>query len=303
MRLSFHRDYFVELPASHPFPMAKYPLLHRLLVDEGLLEPRATIEPVEAAVADLLLVHTADYLDKLAANRLAAAEVRKLGVPWSSVLWRRSRLATQGTLDAARAALDDGLAGNLAGGTHHAFPSHGEGFCVLNDVAVAIRVLQREGRIRTALVVDLDVHQGNGTAAIFTNDPSVFTFSMHGERNYPLQKMRSTLDVGLDDGVGDEEYLAALATHLPAILGSFAPDIVFYLAGVDPAQGDRYGRLRLSDAGIARRDRYVLDACLSRALPTVITIAGGYAPTAERTAHLHAIVFREAAAVPLSITL
>jgi len=294
MRVSFHREYFVELPSSHPFPMAKYPLLFRLLEAEGLLTPQAVIEPPVAAIDDLLLVHTRDYLDKLSANALDAAEVRKLGVPWSSALWRRSRLAVQGTLEAARAALEDGFAGNLAGGTHHAFPAHGEGFCVLNDVAVAIRVLQREGSIRTALVIDLDVHQGNGTAAIFDGDPSVFTFSMHGERNYPLQKMRSTLDVGLDDGVCDEDYLAALATHLSAILASFAPDIVFYLAGVDPAQGDRYGRLRLSEQGIVRRDRYVLEACRALGLPAAITIAGGYAQTAERTAQLHASVFREA---------
>jgi acetoin utilization deacetylase AcuC-like enzyme len=300
VRISFHPDYYVPLPASHPFPMTKYPLLHRILSDEGLLHPQAVLEPSEAALDDLLLVHAADYLDKLANDRLNAAEVRKLGVPWSRALWRRSRLAAQGTLDAARAALEDGLAGNLAGGTHHAFPGHGEGFCVLNDVAIAIRVLQREARIRTALVIDLDVHQGNGTAAIFADDSSVFTFSMHGERNYPLQKMRSTLDVGLADGVGDDEYLAALATHLPAILSAFAPDIAFYLAGVDPVQGDRYGRLRLTAAGIARRDRHVLETCRRESIPTVITIAGGYAPTAERTAQLHAIAFREASILHLS---
>jgi acetoin utilization deacetylase AcuC-like enzyme len=200
-------------------------------------------------------------------------------------------------VEAARAALGDGLAANLAGGTHHAFADHGEGFCVLNDVAVAIRVLQRDARIRRALVIDLDVHQGNGTAAIFAADRDVFTFSMHGERNYPLRKMRSTLDVGLEDGVGDEEYLALLQQHLGAILGGFSPDLVFYLAGVDPAQGDRYGRLALSDAGLRRRERTVLEACRTRNLPLVITIAGGYAPTPERTAELHSLVFEEAVAL------
>jgi acetoin utilization deacetylase AcuC-like enzyme len=164
----------------------------------------------------------------------------------------------------------------------------------LNDVAVAIRVLRRDGRIRRALVIDLDVHQGNGTAAIFEGDPGVFTFSMHGERNYPLQKMRSTLDVGLADGIGDDEYLGLLERHLRGIFGAFLPDIVFYLAGVDTAHGDRYGRLALSDDGIARRDRRVLEACRGRGLPLVITIAGGYAPTPGRTAALHSIVFREA---------
>jgi acetoin utilization deacetylase AcuC-like enzyme len=294
VRVSFHPDYYVALPAAHPFPMAKYPLLHRILSGEGLLDPRAIIEPAEAALDDLRLVHTDDYLDKLMNDRLDAADVRKLGVPWSRALWRRSRLAAQGTLEAARAALLDGLAGNLAGGTHHAFPDHGEGFCALNDVAIAIRVLLRERRIRTALVIDLDVHQGNGTAAIFAGDPTVFTFSMHGERNYPLQKARSSLDVGLADGLGDDEYLALLALYLPGILASFKPDIAFYLAGVDPVQGDRYGRLQLTEIGIACRDRYVLETCRDASVPTVITIAGGYAPTAERTAQLHAIVFREA---------
>jgi len=294
MRCAYHPDYYVPLPPSHPFPMAKYPLLFETLRLEGLLRPDEVIEPGEASLADLRLVHDEGYLDRLAAGTLDAAAIRKIGVPWSPALWRRSRLAAQGTLEAARAALEDGLAANLAGGTHHAFAAHGEGFCLLNDVAVAIRVLQRDGRARRALVIDLDVHQGNGTAAIFEGDPDVFTFSMHGERNYPLQKMRSTLDVGLADGLADGEYLGLLARHLDDVLAAFRPDVVFYLAGVDPARGDRYGRLALSDDGIARRDRHVLEACLGRGLPLAITIAGGYAPTPGRTAELHSIVFREA---------
>lgn len=297
MRLAYHKDYFVALPPSHPFPMAKYPLLYERLRRDGLVHDGSLIEPAEADLGELRLVHTDEYLERLANGSLDAAAVRKLGVPWSAALWRRSRLAARGTLEAARAALDDGLAGNLAGGTHHAFPGHGEGFCVLNDVAVAIRVLQREGRIRRALVVDLDVHQGNGTAAIFEGDADVFTFSMHGERNYPTRKMRSTLDVGLADGVQDDDYLALLERHLAAILAGFTADLVFYLAGVDPAQGDRYGRLRLTDDGLRRRDRQVLEACRQAGLPVVITIAGGYAPTPERTAELHAIVFEEADAL------
>ena len=297
MRLAYHKDYFVALPPSHPFPMAKYPLLYERLCRDGLVRDGSLIEPAEADLDELRLVHTDDYLERLAAGTLDAAAVRKLGVPWSAALWRRSRLAARGTLEAARAALDDGLAGNLAGGTHHAFPGHGEGFCVLNDVAVAIRVLQREGRIRRALVVDLDVHQGNGTAAIFEGDADVFTFSMHGERNYPTRKMRSTLDVGLADGAHDDDYLAILERHLAAILAEFTADLVFYLAGADPAQGDRYGRLRLTDGGLRRRDRRVLETCRQAGLPVVITIAGGYAPTPERTAELHAIVFEEAHAL------
>jgi len=294
MRCAYHPDYFVALPPTHPFPMAKYPLLFETLLRERLLHPGEVVEPVEASLEDLRLVHDVGYLGRLAAGTLDAAAIRKIGVPWSPALWRRSRLAAQGTLEAARAALEYGLAANLAGGTHHAFPAHGEGFCLLNDVAVAIRVLRRDGRVRRALVVDLDVHQGNGTAAIFEGDPEVFTFSMHGERNYPLQKMRSTLDVGLADGIGDDEYLELLARHLDGVFAAFVPDIVLYLAGVDPVRGDRYGRLALSDDGIARRERQVLEACRARGLPLVITIAGGYAPTPGRTAALHSIVFREA---------
>jgi acetoin utilization deacetylase AcuC-like enzyme len=277
--------------------MAKYPLLFDRLRAGGLLGGPDLLEPGEAALEDLRLVHTDTYLGQLAAGSLDAAAVRRIGVPWSPALWRRSRLAAQGTLEAARAALEDGLAANLAGGTHHAFPGHGEGFCVLNDVAVAIRVLQRDVRVQRALVIDLDVHQGNGTAAIFEDDASVFTFSMHGDRNYPTRKMRSKLDVGLADGTGDDEYLALLRRHLEAILAGFVPDVVFYLAGVDPARDDRYGRLALSDQGLRLRERYVLEGCRSRGLPVVITIAGGYAPTPERTAELHALVFEEAVAL------
>jgi len=295
MRCAFHPDYYVPLPPSHPFPMAKYPLLFERLRAAGLLDERRLIEPGEAAIQDLELVHSAEYLHQLATGTLDPAAVRRIGVPWSPALWRRSRLAAQGTLVAARAALQDGLAANLAGGTHHAFPGHGEGFCLLNDVAVAIRALQRDGLARRALVVDLDVHQGNGTAAIFEGDRDVFTFSMHGERNYPTRKMRSTLDVGLIDGAGDEEYLSLLRLHLGGILAGFAPDLVFYLAGVDPVRGDRYGRLALTDDGLRRRERMVLETCSARSVPLVIAIAGGYAPTPERTAELHAVVFEEAA--------
>jgi acetoin utilization deacetylase AcuC-like enzyme len=302
MRCAYHPDYFVLLPPSHPFPMAKYPLLYQRLRAAGWLREGRVLEPEEASLDDLRLVHTQDYLQQLADGSLDAAAVRKIGVPWSPALWRRSRLAAQGTLLAARAALEDGLAANLAGGTHHAFAGHGEGFCLLNDVAVAIRVLQRDARARRALVIDLDVHQGNGTADIFAGDAEVFTFSMHGERNYPTRKMRSTLDAGLADGVGDDEYLALLRQHLDAILAAFVPDVVFYLAGVDPVRGDRYGRLALSDEGLRQRERAVLAACVSRGLPVVITIAGGYAPTPERTAELHAIVFEEALALSPALT-
>jgi acetoin utilization deacetylase AcuC-like enzyme len=260
----------------------------------GLLPAERIMLPEEAAREDLERVHTADYLQRLFGAGLSAIEQRALGVPWSPRLLRRSRLAVQGTWLAAKAALEHGRAGNLAGGTHHAFADHGEGFCVLNDVAIAIRRLQHERRIERALVVDLDVHQGNGTAAIFEDDPSVFTFSMHGERNYPSRKMRSTLDVGLPDGIGDEPYLETLENHLPQLTQHFSPDIVFYLAGVDVVAGDRYGRFTLSEAGLRERERCVLEWSRKLGLPLVITLAGGYASDALRTAILHCTVFEEA---------
>src|ERR1700722_11268278 len=215
MKCSYHPSYQVPLPSGHPFPMSKYPLLKDRLLAEGILAAGDILEPEPLDTLILELVHTREYLHKLESSSLTAAEQRRLGVPWSEALWQRSRLASAGTLLAARAALDGGLAGNLAGGTHHAFADHGEGFCVLNDVAIAIRKLQVERVIGRAAVIDLDVHQGNGTAAIFEIDESVFDFSMHGERNYPLAKMRSNLDVPLGDGVGDVEYLDALQQHLP----------------------------------------------------------------------------------------
>jgi acetoin utilization deacetylase AcuC-like enzyme len=297
MRVSHHPGFALPLPPSHPFPTAKYRLIREVLLARGLIRESDIDQPEEAPLEALRRVHTADYLAKLASGDLTAAEQRRLGVPWSPELWVRSRRATGGTLLAARRALETGLGANLAGGTHHAFADHGEGFCVLNDVAVAIRALQAEGRVARVLVVDLDVHQGNGTASIFEGDPSVFTFSIHGAANYPAEKRRSTLDVGLADGTRDEEYLAVLGQHLPSILAGFAADLVFYLAGVDVAAGDRYGRFRLSEAGVRARDGQVLGLARRAGLPLVITLAGGYASTAERTAALHAIVFEEAAAL------
>ena len=294
MKVSHHPDYHLPLPEGHPFPMVKYTLVYDRLRAAGLLPAERIMLPDEATRVDLERVHTREYLDRLFGIGLSAPEQRALGVPWSPRLLRRSRLAVQGTLLAARAALEEGRAGNLAGGTHHAFADHGEGFCVLNDVAIAIRRLQADGRLERALVVDLDVHQGNGTAAIFEGDESVFTFSIHGERNYPARKMRSTLDVGLPDGVDDDAYLGALQAHLPVLTKDFRPDIVFYLAGVDVAEGDRYGKFRLSEAGIRARERCVLDWTRKLGVPLVITLAGGYSPNAVQPAMLHTIVFEEA---------
>jgi acetoin utilization deacetylase AcuC-like enzyme len=294
MKCCYHAGYQVVLPAGHPFPISKYPLLRDRLLAEGLLSICDIIESEPLDRETLDLVHTAEYLNKLESSGLSAAEQRRLGMPWSDSLWLRSRLAAGGTLLAARAALDLGLSGNLAGGTHHAFADHGEGFCVLNDVAVAVAKLRAEGAIKRAAIIDLDVHQGNGTAAIFEGTDEVFTFSMHGERNYPTEKMRSDLDLPLKDGVGDAEYLDSLQHHLPTVLEKAGPDIAFYLAGVDVAAGDRYGRLALSEEGIRARDLAVIDTVRGRGVPLVIVLGGGYAATRERTAELHAHAFREA---------
>jgi acetoin utilization deacetylase AcuC-like enzyme len=296
MKCSYHPSYQVALPGGHPFPMTKYSLLKDRLLAEEVLAPGDILEPELLDISFLHLVHTREYLAKLEASGLSAAEQRRLGLPWTEALWQRSRLASAGTLLAARAALENGLAGNLAGGTHHAFADHGEGFCVLNDVAIAVRKLQAERAIERAAVIDLDVHQGNGTAAIFEGEAEVFTFSMHGERNYPPAKMRSNLDIPLRDGVGDAEYLDALQQHLPRVLAAANADLAFYLAGVDVAAGDRYGKLALTEEGIRQRDRCVIEAVRCGGLPLVIVLAGGYAPTRARTAELHAHAFREAVA-------
>jgi acetoin utilization deacetylase AcuC-like enzyme len=293
MRVCYTPDYYFSLPEGHPFPMGKYPALFEILQREGLVRDEDVVEPYEAEWTDLMLVHTAEYLGSLANGSLEPAAVRRLGFPMTPTLLRRSRLGVQGTLDAARLALADGIAANLAGGTHHAFADHGEGYCVLNDVAVAIRVLQRSKSIRRALIVDLDVHQGNGTASIFADDSAVYTFSIHGENNYPLRKARSSRDVGLPDGVADPIYLEILAVQLREVFDASRPDIVFYLAGVDAAAGDRYGRLSLTPSGIRERDRLVLETVRRRGLPAVLVLAGGYARSEEATADLHAMVHRE----------
>lgn len=276
--------------------MSKYPLLKALLLTEGIIAPEDLVQPEPLGMPALERVHTREYLDRLTSSALSAAEIRRLGLPWSEALWQRSIVAAGGTMLAARMALADGLAANLAGGTHHAFPDHGEGFCVLNDVAIAIEQLRAEDVIERAAVIDLDVHQGNGTAAIFEHVDEVFTFSMHGERNYPLAKMRSNLDVPLRDGIGDAEYLDQLAENLPLVMDQSRAQLAFYLAGVDVAAGDRYGKLALSESGVAQRDRFVIDTVRRRGVPLVIVLAGGYAVSRQRTAELHSHVFRAAKA-------
>lgn len=297
MRVSYHPDYFVPLPPRHPFPMGKFPALHRMLLDEGLIRPEEVILPREVDWSDLLLFHTRAYLDKLATGMQSRHEERRMGLPWSPALVRRSRLAVQGTINAMMMTLQDGVAGNLAGGTHHAMPDWAEGFCVLNDVAVGLRVLSRSRWIRRALIIDLDVHQGNGNAAFFADDPDIFTLSVHGAKNYPFCKPPSSLDVALPDGTGDDAYLDALAQHLPAVLDVANPDLVVYLGGIDVLDGDRFGRLSLTRAGLRRRDRFVIETVHTRGLPLTLLLSGGYAETPDVTADLHATMYREAASI------
>jgi acetoin utilization deacetylase AcuC-like enzyme len=287
--------YAFPLPDGHRFPIEKYALLRERVVSEGIVPADCVHDPARIPREDLLLVHTADYVDRFTEGKLTRDEQRKLGFPWSEHLVERSYRAAGGTMEAARHAIQAGLAMNLAGGTHHAFPSHGEGFCVFNDVAVAIRALQRDGRIARAAIIDLDVHQGNGTHAIFANDESVFTFSMHGGRNYPFHKVPGRLDVELADGTGDDEYLALLAEVLPRVLAEARPDLVVYLAGADPHEHDRLGRLAMTFDGLARRDSMVLERCREVGLPVVVTIAGGYGQPISGTVDVHVRTVRIAA--------
>jgi acetoin utilization deacetylase AcuC-like enzyme len=307
--IAFYSDTFVlPLPATHRFPMAKYRLLRERLTHDGVLSPEDLRVPAAVGWEDLRLVHTAAYLEQMAAGTLSADAQRRIGFPWSLEMIERSRRSVGATLAAARAVMRDSgsdasglhdracdrVAANLAGGTHHAFADRGEGYCVFNDVAVAARVLQRDSTIARAAIVDCDVHQGNGTAAIFRDDPSVFTFSMHGAHNFPFRKEASDLDVTFADGAGDAEYLAALSAHLPRVLDSHQPDIVFYLAGADPYEGDRLGRLKLTIDGLRTRDRIVFEHCRARRLPVVIAMSGGYAADLDAIVTIHVNTVSEA---------
>lgn len=281
----FYADHFVlPLPEGHRFPMAKY---RRLRERAGALGGFELREPPAATDDELALAHDRDYIERVAAGTMDAREVRALGFPWSPRLVERSRRSNGATIGAARAALAGGAAGSLAGGTHHAQRAAAQGFCVFNDCAVAARVLQREGRLRRVLIVDTDVHQGNGTAGIFEHDDSVFTFSIHGARNFPVRKARSDLDVALEDGTGDGPYLEALAAALDRCFENSRPDLVFHLAGADAFAGDRLGRLSLSKAGLAERDRLVVERCSALGLPVVVVMGGGYAPDVEDIVDIH----------------
>jgi len=293
---AFYSDHFVlPLPEGHKFPMAKYSRLRERILAEGIVAPEDLHEAPLASLEDLRLVHDPGYVDAVANGTVRPEIQRRIGFPWSPQMVERSRRSVGATIAAARAALDDGMAANLAGGTHHAFADRGEGFCVFNDVAVGVRVLQRNGHANRIAIVDLDVHQGNGTAAIFSGDPSVFTFSMHGDKNYPFKKEVSDLDVPLADGTGDDEYLSLLRAHLPDVLNRHQPDFVFYLAGADPFEGDRLGRLKMTIEGLRRRDEIVMEACTKARLPVAISMSGGYANDVDEIVTIHANTIRTAA--------
>ena len=303
MFVTYHPGYVVDIGAGHRFPMQKYGLVYERLRAEGTLALAQVVAPQPVATDDLLLVHTRDYVRRFLAGDMTAKEMRTLGFPWSAALARRARLAVHGTITASRLAWGDGLAVNLAGGSHHAFADHGEGFSVFNDIAVAIRVLQRDHGLQRAAVVDCDVHQGNGTATIFADDPTVYTCSLHGDKNYPFDKPPSDLDVALPDDTGDADYLEALDAALQTVQREFRPQMVWYLAGVDPYEGDRLGRLSLSLDGLRRRDIRVLSTFRNADVPLVTTMGGGYAHQIEAIVEAHCQTVRAACRLAASLSL
>jgi acetoin utilization deacetylase AcuC-like enzyme len=296
MKVFYHDVFRIPLPEGHRFPEDKYSMLRQQLLAQEVVQPHEMCLAGSASDEQLLLAHTADYIEKVKLGRLSEQETRRTGFPWSPELVERSRRSVGATIAACRTAWQAGIAANLGGGTHHAHHAHGEGFCVFNDVAVAARVMQTEGHFRRALVVDCDVHQGDGTAAIFVDDPSVFTFSIHGQKNFPFRKQPSDLDIGLADRTDDQAYLAALQQGLAQALQQAQAEMVFYVAGADPYQDDQLGRLALTKAGLLERDRLVFNACQQAGLPVTLVMGGGYARQIADTVSIHIQTFQIAAA-------
>ncbi|MHB8653063.1 MAG: histone deacetylase family protein [Terriglobia bacterium] len=293
MKLVYSPQYDLNLGA-HVFPSVKYKLTREKLLRDGIARPEDFLEPVAATDEDVALVHTPGYIHKLKTGTLTPIEILQLEIPYSLKLIRALWLAAGGSILAGRLALEDGVAVNIGGGFHHAFPDHGEGFCVIHDVAIAIRRSQKEKAITRALTVDVDVHHGNGTAAIFAADPTVLTLSIHQVNNYPNPKPPSSVDINLEDGVEDEEYLAALEEGLDKSLAGFHPDLIFYLAGADPYREDQLGGLKLSLDGLERRDRLVFERARAKKIPVAVTLAGGYARQLEDTIQIHSNTIRVA---------
>jgi acetoin utilization deacetylase AcuC-like enzyme len=285
-KLIYDRRYDLNLGA-HVFPSQKYRLVHDALLEQSIATADDFLAPEQATDDDVLLVHGTEYVHKLKTGTLSTTEKMRLEIPWSREMVEACWLAAGGSILAGRRALADGCAANIGGGFHHAYPNHGEGFCAIHDVAVAIRRLQRDRAIETAMVIDTDVHHGNGTAAIFGGDPTVFTFSIHQENNYPYPKPPSNIDVDLPDGIEDHDYLELLAANVQRAFREFKPGIIFYIAGADPYREDQLGGLALSLDGLARRDAMVLDYARGHLVPVVITLAGGYARRVADTVRIH----------------
>jgi acetoin utilization deacetylase AcuC-like enzyme len=299
MKIFYTDQYVLPLPSGHRFPMAKYRRLRERVAEAGIIPPHELVEPPAATEAQLALVHDLGYVHRVFTGTLDAQEQRRIGFPWAPQMVERARRSVGATIAAAHAARHDGFGVNLAGGTHHAYADHGEGYCIFNDVAVAIRELQRAGVIRKAVIIDSDVHQGNGTAAIFRDDPDVFSFSVHGANNFPFRKEDSTLDIALPDGAGDDQYLAAISAGLKSAFAANTYDIAFYIAGADAHEQDRLGRLRVSAHALAERDQMVLGACAQLGVPVVVTMGGGYGADVEDTVAIHLNSVLTAAALAL----
>lgn len=295
MKIFYSDQFQFPLPTNHRFPLIKYQRLREVILKNHVIRENELNIPRPAESDQLLLVHSEDYLQKLESGKLSEKEIRRIGFPWSPELIERSRRSTGGTIAACRAALQEGIAVNLAGGTHHAHRDFGSGYCLLNDSAVAARVMQKEGRASRILILDCDVHQGDGTAAIFSSDPSIFTFSIHGENNFPFRKQISNLDLPLQDRTSDQEYQKELIRGLAKTIKDFHAHLVIYLAGADPYFDDRLGRLSLTKRGLMDRDRYILQTCQKEGLPVAIVMAGGYAREINDSVEIHANTVKLAA--------
>ncbi len=293
-QIVYHPDYVTPLPDQHRFPMPKFKMLCEMLLKEEIIEAKDIHQPQIPSQETIELVHTKEYIEAYCQGSLDPKAQRKIGLPWSNALVKRTLTAVGGTILTAKLALEYGLACNTAGGTHHAFPDYGSGFCIFNDLAIAARLLQKLKIVKKILIVDLDVHQGDGTAFIFAEDPNVFTFSMHCEANFPSKKQASDRDIGLPVGLDDDGYLQILARELPDLLDSVKPDLILYDAGVDTHISDRLGKLALSDRGIYRREMQVLSSCLAAGYPVASVIGGGYAKNIQDLVYRHSLLHRAA---------
>jgi acetoin utilization deacetylase AcuC-like enzyme len=287
MKIFYTDTFTIPLPDTHSFPKDKYRLLRERIIEAKIVRPEDLQIPRPATDEDILRAHDPIYLNRLQNGELTDKEVRRVGLPWSPEIVRRAKYSVGATIEACRAALEDGIAVNLGGGTHHAFNDHGQGYCYLNDSVIASRAMQARRRAGKILIIDGDVHQGNGTAAILQNDPTIFTFSIHGKNNFPFHKEKSDLDVELPDGTDDAAYIEALDEGITRSFNKFSADLVIYLAGADPYRHDRFGRLSLTKEGLARRDRLVLQHCHRAGLPVAVTLAGGYAPLVQDTVDIN----------------